>query len=70
MELGKSFTKEELQEVLGLTREGFRKYQKKAIAVLAQQVGKVNMVKWQDMDCMDFKALCVKEATRLMEEDI
>lgn len=46
MELGKSFTKEELQEVLGLTREGFRKYQKKAIAVLAQQVGKVNMVKW------------------------
>lgn len=70
MELGKSFTKEELQEALDLARKGFNNFKNKAIAVLAQQVGKVNMVKWQDMDCIDFKALCVKEAIRLLEEDV
>jgi hypothetical protein len=70
MELGKSFTKEELQEVLGLTRKGFINYQEKALVVLAKQVGKVNMVKWQDKDCEEFMELCMQEATRLMKEDL
>jgi hypothetical protein len=61
---------EDLKSIINLNNRGFKSYQEKALAVIAKQVGKVNMVKWQDKECEEFTELCMKEAIRLMKEDL